>query len=297
MAKTWILFSFSQNFPPFPKLRAFCNPKKTENDTFCTNFRLRFDATLKIWNLNSEKCIQTLVGHDHAVFCCAFSRRNQILSGSGDHTLRLWDIETGKTLRVFRGYKSYVNTCAIGNFDEFFSGSRDKTLRLWDIKNSDRSLLTFRGHQREVSSVAIEDEFVISGSVDKTLRLWDIKNGTCLRIFKGHDLAITACYFTKDGRFLMSVSADKSARIWNIHTGNCIDVKCEHEHGIWACALSHDESFIVCTSCSRNLRHVLKVNHTFDWWSGLFIRSTSPLFSNLRLQGTKKHIYEQCFKI
>ena len=54
------------------------------------------DETLKIWDVETGECKQTLNGHTNRVNCCAVSRLGKwVLSGSFDKTLKIWDVETG----------------------------------------------------------------------------------------------------------------------------------------------------------------------------------------------------------
>ena len=61
------------------------------------------DRTLKLWNVHTGECFQTLTGHTHRVRSVVFSPDGtQLASGSDDHTVRLWDVTNirGGSLRV-----------------------------------------------------------------------------------------------------------------------------------------------------------------------------------------------------
>ena len=62
------------------------------------------DCTLKVWDLATETCSNTLTGHTDEVWCCALASSetlDMIASGSSDHTIRLWRRSTGKQLCWF----------------------------------------------------------------------------------------------------------------------------------------------------------------------------------------------------
>lgn len=50
----------------------------------------RRDETVKIWDLNVGKCVNTLVGHTDNVWYLQFDE-DKIVSGSADKTMCFWD--------------------------------------------------------------------------------------------------------------------------------------------------------------------------------------------------------------
>ncbi|MHC5743364.1 MAG: WD40 repeat domain-containing protein [Nostoc sp.] len=58
--------------------------------------------SLKLWNINTGKLINTLAGHRSHVCAIAFSPDGQHLaSGSADGTVKLWDLNTRQELYIF----------------------------------------------------------------------------------------------------------------------------------------------------------------------------------------------------
>ena len=49
------------------------------------------DKTIKLWDLNTYQCIQTLKGHEHFVYSIIQLNDGKIASGSTDKTIKLWD--------------------------------------------------------------------------------------------------------------------------------------------------------------------------------------------------------------
>ncbi len=62
-----------------------------------------WDETLRLWDLDTGACLQTLEGHTEPVSCVALTPDGRrALSGSWDNTLLLWDLDTGDCLAVYQ---------------------------------------------------------------------------------------------------------------------------------------------------------------------------------------------------
>lgn len=67
------------------------------------------DRTIKVWNLNTNKCLETFTGHNDAVSSIEFSN-NMLYSGSLDHYIRSWDLDE-MHLRIRE--RAFMNQCDI----------------------------------------------------------------------------------------------------------------------------------------------------------------------------------------
>ena len=64
---------------------------------------------IRLWDLDSGRCLRVLRGHSKVVERVAWSRDEQsILSPSFDRTVRSWNLETGECLRVLEGHRAGV---------------------------------------------------------------------------------------------------------------------------------------------------------------------------------------------
>ena len=68
------------------------------------------DMTVKLWDVNAEKCSNTLRGHTGYVFSCKFNAQsNLIVSGSFDTTVKLWDVKSGKCIRTLAAHLTVLS--------------------------------------------------------------------------------------------------------------------------------------------------------------------------------------------
>jgi len=133
------------------------------------------DNVLQLWNTDTGKFINSLIGHTDKLSCIAFTSSSKyVVSGSSDQTLRLWDIQSGSCLQTFTGHTNVVTTLS------FLSRSN----------------------------------IIISGSDDKTIKLWGIANGACLQTLEDHTHFVTGLKYLPDKKILISCDFDGVVKQW-----------------------------------------------------------------------------------
>ena len=70
------------------------------------------DKTVKLWDVTSGECLQTLEGHSDSVRSVSFSPDGtKVASGSFDDTVKLWDVTSGECLQTLEGHSDGVSVC------------------------------------------------------------------------------------------------------------------------------------------------------------------------------------------
>ncbi|ETO07875.1 G-protein beta WD-40 repeats containing protein [Reticulomyxa filosa] len=217
------------------------------------------NKTICVWELDSNKLIQSLNEHSSHVYGVKFSsyhyhnhRQNVICSSSNDKTIRFWDFKHNKQLQIFNGHTDSVCGIEFSSFNNgryLCSGSYDNTIRLWDVEAS-KSLHVFNGHEKGVWCVDISPlqsnnnndnksnigviggngYTICSGSWDNTIRIWDIETAKQSNVFKGHKNGIRSVKYGLNElvNTILSGSNDKSASLWDIRSGKRIQVFNRH---------------------------------------------------------------------
>ncbi|KAI4126990.1 MAG: hypothetical protein LQ338_003445 [Usnochroma carphineum] len=143
-----------------------------------------YDATIKIWDMETCEEIRTLRGHESGIRCLQFDD-TKLISGSIDRSLKIWNWRTGQCLSTYTGHSGGV----IGlHFDSALlaSASMDKTIKIWNFE--DKSTFILRGHTDWVNAVKLDSpsRTVVSASDDFTVKMWDLDTKQCIRTFEGH---------------------------------------------------------------------------------------------------------------
>ena len=143
-----------------------------------------YDATVRVWDLETGKQIRVITGHSQGIRCLHFDEA-RLITGSLDKTIKVWNWRTGECVKTLRAHSEGV--ISIHMADKLLaSGSADNTIMVHDFNTYQRFAL--RGHQDWVNSVKIDlpSRTLLSASDDMTVKLWDLDTHACLRTFEGH---------------------------------------------------------------------------------------------------------------
>jgi len=139
------------------------------------------DRHVRVWDINAQDCLQTLIGHTAEVCSCTYDRHGSVLA----------------------------------------TGSSDKTVRLWDARQKNRSFQTLRGHRASVYSVAFRrDSFdlLATASQDGTVAVWDPRTWQCAQVIKEHAGEVVGLAWHPLGSMLASGSADMTVHLYPIRS-------------------------------------------------------------------------------
>jgi hypothetical protein len=193
------------------------------------------DATVNIWDLETDAYWTMQEGHTDRVRCVTFAPDGErLLSGADDGTIRVWDARTGTQQKSFRGSQGRVfSLCVLADETRLLScGAADKeNIELWDMGRGSR-LWGVKGHERAVNSVVATPnaEWAVSASSDHTLKIWNLETGQCVGTLRGHAGRVNSVQITPDGRYAVSGSEDTTLRIWDLEEETCLGML-EGHHG------------------------------------------------------------------
>ena len=215
------------------------------------------DNTLKIWDAETGREINTLRGHRDRVTACHYSPDGQfIVSGSYDETIKIWDTKTGREIMTFKGHEQPVRSCHYApDGQRIVSASDNKTIKLWDAKTG-KEVKTLEGHTDWVQACHFSPngKYLVSASDDKTLKIWDAKTGKEIKALEGHQSSVLACNYSPDGQKILSASYDRTIKIWDAKTGKQVRTLNGHALAVSSCHYSPDGRTIASASEDNTIK-------------------------------------------
>ncbi|KAJ9704853.1 hypothetical protein PVL29_003074 [Vitis rotundifolia] len=250
------------------------------------------------YQLSSE-----LRGHEDDVRGICICGNAGIATSSRDRTVRFWTLDPSDkrkytAWKILLGHTSFVGPLAwIAPNEEFpeggiVSGGMDTLAMVWDLKTGER-VHTLKGHQLQVTGVALDDSDVVSSSVDCTLRRW--RKGKAVEFWEAHKAAIQAVIKLPSNE-LITGSSDTTLKLWRGQ--NCIHTFVGHTDTVRGLAVmpdlgvlsaSHDGSIRLWALTGETLMEM--VGHTSIVYSvdshasGLIVSGSEDCFAKIWKDG------------
>lgn len=186
-----------------------------------------WDATLRLWEINTGKCTRRFVGHTKDVLAVAFSSDNrQIVSASRDRTVKLWNT-LGECKYTFLegGHSEWVSCVRFPPTPSaplFVSCGWDKLVKVWGTGNFKlkNDLVGHTGYLNTVT-VSPDGSLCASGGKDGTAMLWDLSEGKRLYSLDAGDI-IHSLVFSPN-RYWLVAATSTSIKIWDLESKGMVD--------------------------------------------------------------------------
>ena len=171
------------------------------------------DSLIKLWDLQTGLCTQTLSKHTDYVECLSYSQPSRLLASAGlSNQLYLWKLDAN--------YPTPTQCLSLPGH----SGSQCQSLYALDMTSSGNLLAT--------------------GGSDRVVRCWDTRSGSVWLQLLGHERVVRGVRLKDDGWQAVSVSADNCIKRWDLRVQRCV-ATCHIKDATLARTSEHSNSELI----------------------------------------------------
>lgn len=174
------------------------------------------EGTIKIWNMLSQKCVETLKNKTTRITYLEKNQDNNVLCSGSEKGEITWWKGSPATLQFYstEAHQGEV-TALILEENTLYSASLDRTIKVW---NSQELIHIFEGHIQGIRCLVKNQNSLFSASDDHTIRKWDLKTKSCIHTFEHTDRVI---HLQLDPHFLFS-STSCETKVWDLISNQCV---------------------------------------------------------------------------
>ena len=133
------------------------------------------DKTIKLWEVNTGKCLKTIEGPPGGFMSADISSDGSyVFSGSSDNRVRLWDLTSAVSLKTLdQSYKHGVKSVSLSSDNRWGVSSAGFAFNIWDL-NRGKCIKTVEEHKGIIETVCFSNDmaYLLTGSQDKTIKVW-----------------------------------------------------------------------------------------------------------------------------
>ncbi|XP_045924101.1 F-box/WD repeat-containing protein 10 [Micropterus dolomieu] len=215
------------------------------------------DASIRCWNLKTDRCVMVLYGHTGAVNCLDL-HADRLVSGAKDCIVKVWSLHTGKHFEDFHFKHPSSVQCVRINTRTVYSSCDRGLVKIWDMeKASLRRVID--AHRSSVKCLFFNEWHFLSGDSNGQVMAWSINCDAkqCLMTFNHPKevKSLTLIYLR-----VVTGCVDGKIRIFNFLTGDCLrDITAEAETGRILSVHFLDNSILVNAASSVKRYQFAKV--------------------------------------
>lgn len=181
------------------------------------------DTTIKVWDVVTGFCDETIKDHGDWVRCLAV-RGDIFCSAGNDTVINLYDSSNRKKICELRGHEHVVESLAF--LSEGSTNSKSTVKKLEKAR-----------------------DYVASGGRDRSVRLWQISSQSCLHVFKVHENWVRSVLIHPSGKYIISAGDDRSIRVLDIQSQRCLrTLESAHPHFVTSLSMHHTLPILVSGS-------------------------------------------------
>jgi WD40 repeat protein len=215
---------------------------------------LSTDKTIKIWDLRTNRCIQTMEDEntyrpeDRIAVLLHDPKRRQLVTG----TTRLRPWKQVLKSRESEGHNSAVVGCLYNfEFDVAVSADENCDVYVWNVNTGQRDERFTDAHPNSRITALVFDTLerrLLTGANDGTVRMWNHNNGQLLKelVHREEPGEVTQLLYVmdehRDAKVIVAVGWNRKIVIWNETEDHVLDD--------YRVLLGHDEDILCAAFCA-----------------------------------------------
>lgn len=230
------------------------------------------DYKIKVWSLQTRKCLFTLLGHLDYVRTVFFHHELPwIISCSDDQTIRIWNWQNRQEIACLTGHSHYIMSAQFHPSEDLVvSACLDQTVRVWDIsglrkKHSAPGGGAMAAGGGSSSSMSFEEQMMMAarsggpGGANSQQGGQDMfGNQDCIvkYVLEGHDGGVNWATFHPTLPLIVSGGDDRVLKIWRMSDTKAweVDTCRGHTNNILSCCFHPYQDVIVSVSEDKTIR-------------------------------------------
>ncbi|NWS98288.1 ZN106 protein, partial [Mionectes macconnelli] len=227
------------------------------------------DHTINCYNIKTKECMEQFKLEDRVL--CLHSRWRILYAGLANGTVVTFNIKNNKQVDTFECHGPRAVSCLAtaqeGARKLLVVGSYDCTISVRDARNG-LLLRTLEGHSKTIlcMKASVVNDLVFSGSSDQSVHAHNIHTGELVRIYKGHNHAVTVVNIL--GKVMVTACLDKFVRVYELQSHDRLQVYGGHTDMIMCMTIHKSMIYTGCYDGSvRAVRLNLMQNYRC-WWHG-----------------------------
>ena len=206
-------------------------------------------GSLRLWNIQTGKVVQTLALDSDDVGAIAFSPSGTKIVSIRRKVLKLWDAQSGKLLLNLNDSTLSLNDVTFAPDSATFAAADDVTIYFWDtqtgkLQKKIQSEVPSPNFEPPVRSIVFSPDghLLAASSYDNTFTLLDVATGTARTRFRQESRPYAAA-FSPDGTTIVTANEPKSLYFWDLASSE-LKLKIGTEAQSYAVGLSSDARMI-----------------------------------------------------